>query len=102
LSRHAPALVGVLLAVVLSTLIAALAGGLAPGDYETRALVYTVLVIWILVGAVVVFLRTAAAERRPLSVRRIGLWTASIWIWPLLMTGRRGRGPGTGGPPPSA
>jgi len=89
LARLGPALAGVLLAVVLSTLLAAVIGGAMPGQYRDRALVYVVLVVWILVGAVVVFSQAAAGERRPLTVGRVALWMASIWVWPLLIRMKR-------------
>jgi membrane protease YdiL (CAAX protease family) len=89
LARHGPALAGVLLALVLSVMTAAVIGGMSPGDYHDRATVYTVLVVWLVVGAVVVFLRAAAGERSRLSIRRVLLWAVSIWLWPLIAIGNR-------------
>jgi hypothetical protein len=40
-------------------------------------------VLWVLVGAVVVFMLTRHAETATLSIKRVLLWTASIWLWPV-------------------
>ena len=48
-------------------------------------LVYAALLLHVVVGAVVLFVRVAAHETRPLSPQRVGLWMASLWLWPLLL-----------------
>jgi MFS family permease len=82
--RHAIA--GVALAMVLSVLIAALLGAFLGdslgGTYGWRAGVYSGLVLYLLAGAAVLFIRVAQHETRPLSVQRVGLWTLSLWLWP--------------------
>ena len=60
-----------------------IAGNLG-GDYSTRAWIYTIAVLWVLVGAVVVFMLAHRGETKTLSVGRVLLWTASIWLWPAL------------------
>jgi hypothetical protein len=89
LLKYGPALAGVLIAVVLSVLIAALIGGQVPLAYEGRAWVYTGLVAYVLAGGFVVFRMVAESERGRLSVRRVLKWTASLWIWPLFVVLRR-------------
>lgn len=84
LSKLIPPLAGVVLAVVLSLMIAATVAGQIGEDYATRAWIYTIAVLWVLVGAVVVFMLAHRGESRPLSVGRVLLWTASIWLWPIL------------------
>lgn len=89
LERLARPLAGVLIAVVISTLVAALIGGAMPLDYAGRAWVYTGVLCYVIAGAVVVFRRVAAAETRPLTPARILQWTLSLWLWPALLLARR-------------
>ncbi len=76
-------LAGVVLAVLLSVMVSATVAGQIGDDYATRAWIYTVSVLWVLVGAVVVFMLTHRGENKTLSVGRVLLWTASIWLWPV-------------------
>ncbi len=90
--RHA--LAGVAVALLLSVLLAALAGRVVGdalgGDYGTRVTVYGVLMLYVVVGAAVLFVKVAQHEKRPLSARRVGLWLLSLWLWPaLLLAGRK-------------
>ena len=89
LIKYGRSLAGVLIAVVISVLIAALLGGALPLDYSGRAWVYTALVAYVLAGGFVVFKLTAGAEQGGLSVRRVLKWTASLWVWPLFLLLRR-------------
>ena len=91
LGRHGAALAAAALAVVLSVFAAALLAAQMPGDYRARALAYLGLVVWVLVGAVVLFVRTAGREQTPFAPRTVALWVVSIWLWPLLGWGRRQR-----------
>ncbi len=89
--RHA--LAGLGLALLLSVLVAALlgrwVGDALGGDYGTRLTVYLVLLLHVVVGAGVLFTKVARHETRPLSARRVLLWLGSLWLWPLLLLGRR-------------
>ncbi|MGC4076961.1 MAG: hypothetical protein QM702_07985 [Rubrivivax sp.] len=93
--RHA--LLGLLLALLLSVPAAALAGrwigdaiGDAIGDdYAWRAGVYAGLLAYVVAGAVVLFLKVARHETRPVSAARVALWFASLWLWPVLLVLRR-------------
>jgi predicted transporter len=89
--RHA--LAGVALALLLAMFTAALAGRVlgdaAGGDYSTRATVYTVLLLYVVVGAGVLFAKVAQHETRPLSAQRVGLWFVSLWLWPGLLFSRK-------------
>lgn len=113
--RHA--LVGVALALMVSVFIAAFAGAfvgdLIGDSYGTRVAVYSALLLYVVVGAGVLFAKVARHETRPMSAPRLGLWLASLWLWPglLLAAGKRrggdGDGSGSGGaggapPPPGA
>jgi hypothetical protein len=90
--RHA--LAGVALALLLSVLAAAFAGSLLGdvfgGGYGLRAGIYAGLLLYVVVGAGVLFAKVARHETRPLSAGRVGLWFISLWVWPaLLLAGRR-------------
>ena len=94
--RHA--LAGMGLALVLSVLSAALAGRWLgeyfDGDYGVRVTIYGALLLYALIGAVLLFIKIAQHETRPLTVTRVLLWWASLWLWPLLLLGRRKPGGG--------
>lgn len=96
--RHA--LAGLGLALLLSVPLAALAGRLLGGlwadSYEARVAVYSVLLLYVIVGAVVLFLRVARHETRPVGAGRVLLWLASLWAWPLLWLLTRGTGVNNG------
>jgi len=83
LIRYGAPLAAVLLAVVLSIMVAALTAGQFDGDYSTRAAIYTGLVLWVLVGAAVMFVLAHRSEGGRLSPGRVLLWTATIWLWPV-------------------
>ena len=89
--RHA--LAGLALALLLSVLAAALAGRLLGdafgGDYGARVTVYGLLLLYVLVGAVVLFIKVAQHETRPLTPGRVLTWFASLWLWPALLLARR-------------
>jgi hypothetical protein len=91
--RHA--LLGLLRALLLSVPAAALLGrwigDLVADDYAWRAGVYAALMAYVVAGAVVLFVKVARHETRPLSAARVGLWFASLWLWPALLVLRRGR-----------
>ncbi len=78
-------LAGVLIAVVISTVIAALIGGAMPLDYSGRAWVYTGTVGYVIAGAVVVFRLVAGGESQPLTPMRVLKWTISLWVWPAFL-----------------
>ena len=90
--RHA--LAGLALALLLSVLAAALAGRLlgdvVGGGYGARVTVYGLLLLHVVVGAGVLFVKVAQHETRPLTAGRVLTWFASLWLWPLLLlAGRR-------------
>lgn len=92
--RHA--LAGVALALLLSVPLAALLGRWAGdwlGDgYTQRVAVYAGLLLYVVAGAGVLFAKVARHETRPLSAGRVGLWLASLWLWPALLVGRKAAG----------
>lgn len=91
--RHALAGVGLalLLSVPLAAVAGRVAGDLLGGDYGTRVAVYGALLLYVLVGAGVLFVKVAQHETRPLGVGRVALWLASLWCWPVLLAAVRRR-----------
>lgn len=89
--RHALAGVGIalVLAVGASAFAGRVLGDLFGGDYGTRVAIYGVLLLYVVVGAGVLFAKVAMHEKRPLSAGRVGLWFASLWLWPLLLFRRK-------------
>ena len=83
LVRFGAPLAAVVFAVLLSILVAATLAGQLDADYETRALAYTALVLWVLAGAVVMFVLAHRSEGGRFSLPRVLLWTATIWLWPI-------------------
>ncbi len=71
LTRYGPPLAGVILAVVLSVLVAAMVAGQIEGAYQKRALVYAGFVLWVLLGAAVVFVIAHRGEAGRLSISRV-------------------------------
>lgn len=93
--RHA--LAGMGLALLASVFVAAFAGrvlGSLLGDtYGARVTIYGLLLLYVVIGAVVLFLRVARHETRPVSVGRVLRWLASLWLWPALWLLTRRRDP---------
>ncbi len=95
--RHA--LAGLGLALACSALIAALIGSvlgdLLGGTYAWRAGTYALLLLYVVVGAVVLFVKVAQHETQPLSAARLARWVLSLWLWPALWWLARSREPGS-------
>lgn len=94
--RHA--LAGVGLALLLSVFVAAFAGAAlgdaVGGGYGTRVALYAALLVYVVAGALVLFVKVAQHETMPLSFARVATWFASLWLWPaLLLAGHRPRPP---------
>lgn len=89
--RHA--LAGMAMALLLSVLMAALLGrvlgDLIADSYGLRVALYSTLLLYVIVGAGLLFVRVAQHETRPLNAGRLLLWLASLWLWPALLLGRR-------------
>jgi hypothetical protein len=89
LLKYGSPLAAVLIAIIVSMMLAATVAGQLEADYQTRALVYAAAVLWVLAGAAVMFLLAHRGESGRLSVGRVLLWTISIWLWPLFLFWRR-------------
>ena len=83
LTRYGKPLAAVLIALAISVPIAAFIGGSLPFEYTGRALSYLGLVLYVIVGAFVVF-RLVAEGEQSLAPGRVLKWTISLWFWPLL------------------
>jgi hypothetical protein len=97
--RHA--LAGIGLALACSVLIAAVLGSVLGdalgGTYAWRAGTYAGLLLYVLVGAVVLFVKVAQHETRALSAGRLARWVLSLWLWPALWWAARKGGAGGSG-----
>ena len=85
--RHALAGLGLalLLSVPTAAVVGRLLGDAFGGDYGARVAVYSVLLLHVVVGAGVLFVKVAQHETRPLSAGRVLTWLVSLWLWPLLL-----------------
>jgi hypothetical protein len=94
--RHA--LAGIGLALACSVLIAAVLGSVLGdalgGTYAWRAGTYAGLLLYVIVGAVVLFIKVAQHETRALSAGRLARWVLSLWLWPALWWAARKGGAG--------
>ena len=93
--RHA--LLGLVLALGLSVPLAAWLGSVLTDvfvdSYGARVAVYSVLLVYVIAGAVMLFIKVAQHETRPLNAGRLFMWLASLWCWPLLLLRRGGASP---------
>jgi predicted MFS family arabinose efflux permease len=89
--RHALAgmALALLLSVGLAALLGRLLGDLIADSYGLRVALYAALLVYVIIGAALLFVRVAQHETRPLSAGRLLLWLASLWLWPGLLLGRR-------------
>jgi len=85
-------LVCALLAQALSVLLAAVLASRSPGGYRVRSWVFLGAVLWSLAGTVLLLIQTnrgtARTPERGIGLVRIGLWVASVWVWPILVRRR--------------
>ena len=89
--RHA--LIGLALAMLMSVVLAAVLGAVL-GDwignnYGARVACYGGLLLYVMVGAGVLFAKVARHETRTVTVGRVFKWLASLWLWPALLLARR-------------
>jgi hypothetical protein len=84
--RHA--LLGVTLALAISVPVAAALAtwfaDLWADRYALRVSLYALLLAYVIVGSIVLFARVARYETQPLTLRRLGRWVLSLWLWPAL------------------
>ena len=93
--RHALAGIGLALAcsVVIAALIGSVVGDALGGTYGWRVGTYSLLLLHLVVGAVVLFMKVARHETHALSARRLARWVISLWLWPVLLWAARGKPP---------
>lgn len=80
-----PTLIGACNGMILCIPLAAYTAAALGDDYNTRALIYCGFLLWCIVGAVVLFMKTWQSENQKISPARCLLWCASLWLWPLLL-----------------
>ena len=91
--RHALAGLGLALAcsVVIAALIGSVLGDVLGGTYGWRVGTYALLLLYVVVGAGVLFVKVAQHETRPLSLGRLARWVdlesgerRLLWLRPAL------------------
>lgn len=70
---------------MLSVPVAAYVAAIIGDTYEVRATVYGLFIGWAFIGAVCIFARTFRSEQKSITLGRILLWFASVWLWPFLL-----------------
>lgn len=79
------ALVGACCAIGTSVPVSAYIAALIGDTYLVRVIVYGLILLWVICGAITIFFKTYKAETKKLSLRFIMLWFLSVWLWPLLL-----------------
>ena len=64
-------------------------GDLFGDSYGLRVAIYAALLVYVGAGTAVLFAKVARHETRTLTPRRLGLWLASLWLWPGLLLAAR-------------
>ena len=75
-------LAGSCLAVIASVPVTAWLGSQFGDTYSMRVAIYGGLLLWVVVGAVIIFLIPRGSAVR-LTPGKIGLWFVSTWLWPI-------------------
>ena len=83
------ALIGACLAILSSVPVSAYIGSLLGNTYLTRVLIYGLILLWIISGAICIFFKTYKNEHKKLSLKFVMLWFVSVWFWPLLIITNR-------------
>ena len=79
------ALIGACCAIALSVPVSAYLAAFLGDTYKVRVMVYGVILLWVICGAISIFFKTYKNETKKLSLRFIILWFFSVWLWPLLL-----------------
>ena len=74
---------------MIAALLGRWIGDAIADSYGLRAGLYSGLLLYVVVGAVLLFVRVAQHETRPLTAGRVGMWLASLWLWPVLLLWKR-------------
>lgn len=79
------ALIGACCAIGTSVPLSAFIASFIGDSYQIRVIVYGLILIWVISGAIAIFFKTYRSEKKRLSIRFIFLWFLSVWLWPLLL-----------------
>lgn len=79
------ALIGACCAIGTSVPLSAFIASFIGDSYQIRVIVYGLILIWVISGAIAIFFKTYQSEKKQLSIRFIFLWFLSVWLWPLLL-----------------
>lgn len=79
------ALIGACCAIFSSVPLSAYIASFIGDTYHTRVIVYGLILLWIIAGAMTIFFKTYKSEKSSISFKFILLWFFSVWLWPLLI-----------------
>lgn len=79
------ALIGACCAIGTSVPISAYLAAFIGDTYFVRVIVYGLILLWVISGAITIFFKTYRSETKKLSLRFMILWFLSVWLWPLLL-----------------
>ena len=78
-------LLGGAIAVIVALPIAAFIGSFG-STYESRSLIYILILGWSVVGAIILGLISAKGNKKQaVKTKTLFLWIVSVWVWPLLL-----------------
>jgi hypothetical protein len=80
------------LSVILAAVIGAFMGDVLTGTYTGRVSFYGGILLYVLIGTGIVFMKVARHETKPATVTRVLLWTLCLWAWPGLLLLLKGSG----------
>lgn len=79
------ALIGACCAIISSVPLSAYIASFVGDSYNTRVIVYGLILLWVIAGAIAIFFKTYKNESQKISLRFIFLWFLSVWLWPILI-----------------
>lgn len=85
-NSFASALLGSVLAVILSVPAAAYTAAFLGDTYEIRVTIYCLFLLWAIIGSILLFSLTYKSTTQPTnSIWRVLRWFISVWLWPIML-----------------
>lgn len=76
---------GACLAVISSVPLTAFLASSFGDTYNTRVIIYAGTLLWVIIGALIVFSLTKKDKSAFVGFRFLALWFVSSWLWPVLL-----------------
>lgn len=78
-------LLGGAIAVIVALPVAAFIGSFG-STYESRSLIYILILGWSVVGAIILgVISSKGNKEQGVKTKTLLLWIVSVWVWPLLL-----------------